>query len=101
MLQAAFATVALLPGLLTPTVADVKQHTPLPVLLPNTMQMDVHPLYASGVGSKREYSIGVSSAKHCGANACFIADFEGTRAASPGAPTRGRPPAGSPPATPR
>src|SRR3954452_6960148 len=83
MLQAAFATVALLPGLLTPTVADVKQHTPLPVLLPNTMQMDVHPLYASGVGSKREYSIGISSAKDCGANACFIADFEGHKGGKP------------------
>jgi hypothetical protein len=83
MLQAAFATVALLPGLLTPAVADVKQQTPLPILLPNTMQMDVDPLYATGVGSAKEYSIGISSVKHCGANACFIADFEARKGGKP------------------
>jgi hypothetical protein len=83
MLQAAFATVALLPGLLTPTVAAVKQQTPLPILLPNTMQMDVHPLYANGGGSAKEYSIGISSAKDCGANACFLAEFEAHKGGNP------------------
>jgi hypothetical protein len=83
MLHAAFATVALLPGLLTPTVADVKQQTPLPILLPNTMQMDVDPLYASGGGSEQEYSIGISTVQDCGANACFIAEFEGHKGGKP------------------
>src|SRR4051795_6516257 len=75
MLPAAFATVALLPGLLTPTVAAVKQQTPLPILLPNTMQMDVHPLYANGGGSRKEYSIRISSVKDCGAHPSFVAEF--------------------------
>ena len=35
MLAAAFAAVALLPGLLTPTVTAVKAQTPLPTLLPD------------------------------------------------------------------
>jgi hypothetical protein len=83
MLASAFATVALLPGLLTPTVAEVKPQTPLPVLLPNTMRMDVHPLYASGGGSEKEYSIGISSVRDCGANACFVADFEGHKGGRP------------------
>src|SRR3954447_20960606 len=83
MLQAAFATVALLPGLLTPTVTAVKQQTPLPILLPNTMQMDVSPLYASGGGSEKEYSIEVSSVKHCGANACFLAEFAARSGSKP------------------
>src|SRR3954447_6125422 len=76
MLATAFATVALLPGLLTPTLAEVKQQTPVPILLPNTMRMDVSPLYASGGGSANEYSISISSAKDCGgANACSLATF--------------------------
>src|SRR3954449_8695584 len=83
MLQAAFATVALLPGLLTQTVTDVKQDTPLPILLPNSMQMDVDPLYASGAGSEKEYAINISSQKDCGANACFLAEFEAHRGGKP------------------
>ena len=77
MLAAAFASVALLPGLLTGTVADVKQDTPLPILLPSTMKTDIDPLYGSGAGSRKDYQISVSSRKHCGANACSVAFFSG------------------------
>src|SRR4051812_4589251 len=83
MLASAFATVALLPGLLTPTVAQVGPQTPLPILLPNTMQMDVSPLYAQGGGSEKEYSIEISSVRDCGANACFLAEFEARRGSKP------------------
>src|SRR3954452_11064947 len=83
MLATAFTTVALLPGLLTPAVGQVKQHTPLPVLLPDTMQMDVSPLYADGAGSEKAYSIEISSVKDCGANACFLAEFEARRGSKP------------------
>src|ERR1700709_2320535 len=80
MLAAAFATVALLPGLLTSTVADVKDQTPLPVLLPSTMQMDVKPLYANGAGSEKEYSITIAGSKDCGgANACTLGYFNATQ----------------------
>jgi hypothetical protein len=84
MLAAAFATVALLPGLLTPTVAEVKTQTPLPILLPDKYPTDVEPVYPYGGGSKKEYSIGVAFAPDCGgANACFAASFS---AASGGHP---------------
>jgi hypothetical protein len=80
MLAAAFTTVALLPGLLTSTVADVKDQTPLPVLLPSTMQMDVKPLYANGGGSEKEYSITIARSKDCGgANACTLAYFTASK----------------------
>src|SRR3954454_3562794 len=75
MLAAAFTTVALLPGLFTPTVADVKQQTPIQIRLPSSMQMDVKPLYADGGGSEKEYRFTVSSVKDCGADACTLAYF--------------------------
>ena len=50
MLAAALATVALLPGLLTSPVADVKQDTKLPILLPSTLKSDEPELFASGCG---------------------------------------------------
>ena len=56
MLAAAFATIALLPGLLTATVADVKQQTPLPILLPDNFYSDFDELYPYGGGSEKEYS---------------------------------------------
>ena len=58
MLAAAFATIALLPGLLTPTVADVKQQTPLPILAPDNFYSDFDELYPYGGGSEKEYSLG-------------------------------------------
>src|SRR3954452_7295593 len=77
MLAAAFASVALLPGLLTGTVADVKQDTPVPILLPSRIHTDIDPLYGSGGGSRKDYQISVSSRPHCGANACSLAVFSG------------------------
>jgi len=77
MLAAALASVALLPGLLTGTVADVKKDTPLPILIPSTMKTDIDPLYGSGGGSRKDYQISVSSVKSCGANACSVAFFSG------------------------
>jgi hypothetical protein len=75
MLAAALSTVALLPGLLTPTVADVKDQTPLRILLPSTMKSDTSTLYASGGGSRKDYQISVSTKEDCGANACSLAFF--------------------------
>ena len=76
MLATAFTTVALLPGLLTGTVAAVKQQTPIPIRLPSKMQMDASPLYASGAGSEKEYSITIAGAKDCGgADACTLGWF--------------------------
>jgi len=63
MLAAAFlSAIALLPGVLTDTVTEVKQQTPLPILLPDNFYSDFDPVYPSGTGSKQEYSIGLAGA---------------------------------------
>ena len=57
----------------SPTSSD---QTPLPILLPSTLDTDVDPLYASGEGHKKDYQIAVSPARDCGgANACSLAYF--------------------------
>ena len=84
MLAAAFASIALLPGLLTPTVAEVKQQTPLPILAPDNFYSDFDALYPYGGGSEKEYSLGVAAAPDCGgANACFAASFSAERGGHP------------------
>jgi len=75
MLAAALATVALLPGLLTSPVADVKQDTKLPILLPSTLKSDEPELFASGSGTRKDYQFSISTVKDCGANACSLAFF--------------------------
>jgi hypothetical protein len=84
MLASLAASIALLPGLLTGTVTDVKQQTPLPILLPNNFYSDFDELYAYGGGDKRSYDIGVSAAPDCGgANACFAASFGAAKGGKP------------------
>ena len=83
MLAAAFASVALLPGLLTPTVTAVDKQTPLPILLPRTMNTTISPLYASGDGNRKDYQVVVSSEKDCGANACSLAFFSAYKGMKP------------------
>jgi hypothetical protein len=84
MLASALAAFALLPGVLTPTVAEVKPKTPLPILLPDSMPTDARQLYPSGVGGKTSYSIGLAYAADCGgANACFAADFSAAKGGTP------------------
>jgi hypothetical protein len=85
MLAAAFlSAIALLPGVLTDTVTEVKQQTPLPILLPDNFYSDFDPVYPSGTGSKQEYSIGLAGAPDCGgANACFAADFRAVKGGKP------------------
>jgi hypothetical protein len=87
MLATVFATVALLPGLLTPTVAEVKTQTPVPILLPDSIPSDIEPLFPSGGGSEKEYSIGLAAVEDCGgATACFVADFSAQRGGRPFGP---------------
>src|SRR5215217_5387168 len=85
MFAAAAATaIALLPGVLTDTVAEVKQQTPLPILIPNNFYSDFDPVYPSGTGSSKDYSIGLAAAPDCGgANACFAADFSAAKGGKP------------------
>ena len=83
MLATALASIALLPGLLTPTVAEVKQDTPLPILLPSTMQTtESKELFGAGEGEARNYQLVVSTEEDCGANACSLAWFSGSKGGS-------------------
>jgi len=82
MLATAFASIALLPGLLSPTVADVKADTKLPVLIPSTMPGDKAELFGSGEADAKRYQIVVSTEEDCSANACSIAYFSGSKGGS-------------------
>jgi hypothetical protein len=84
MLAAAFAAIALLPGLLTDTVKQVDPQTPIPILLPDNFYSDVDPVYPSGTGDRKGYSIGLAGAPDCGgATACFAADFSAQKGGTP------------------
>jgi hypothetical protein len=84
MLAAAATVIALLPGALTNTVPEVKQQTPLPILLPNNFYSDFDPVYPYGGGDKKSYDIGVAAAPDCnGANACFAASFSAVTGGKP------------------
>jgi hypothetical protein len=84
MLATAFASVALLPGLLSPTVANVDEMTTLPILLPDSIQSESQTLYPSGVGDDRGYSISLAAVVDCGgATACFVADFSARKGGRP------------------
>ena len=84
MLASALTSIALLPGLLTGTVNEVKEQTPLPILISDNFYSDFDPLYPSGVGDRRGYSIGLAAAPDCGgATACFAADFSAQKGGTP------------------
>ena len=88
MLATALTSVALLPGPLTPTVAEVNEQTPLPILAPEHVDHDQTPLYGSGSGDRRGYQIVVSTIEDCGANACSLAYFSGTKGGKPYGPRK-------------
>jgi hypothetical protein len=78
MLAAALASIALLPGVLTPTVAEVKPDTRIPILLPSTFQANTTELFGSRVeASPNEYRIQLTSVEDCQANYCSVAWFTG------------------------
>jgi len=80
VLATALASVALLPGLLTTPVSEVKQDSKLPILLPSTMTTKQSgKLYGDGEGSARNYTFAVSTVKNCSANACAVASFSASK----------------------
>jgi hypothetical protein len=80
MLATALASVALLPGLLTAPLADVKQDTPLPILLPSSLTTsETKKLYGAGEGEADSYRFAVSTKKNCSANACAVASFSAAK----------------------
>jgi hypothetical protein len=83
-LAVATAPAADLNALFADTLPAVKAKTAIPILLPDSMPSDFDALYASGVGSAREYSLGLAAAPDCGgANACFVADFSARTGGTP------------------
>ena len=64
-----------------PRLATVKAATSVPILLPRTLPLGGrYRLYASGSGHRTSYVLSLEGAPGCrGANACFVATFEGRR----------------------
>jgi hypothetical protein len=84
MLASLLTSIALLPGLLTGTVDDVKQQTPVPILLPDNVYSDFDELYPYGGGDANGWALGVSAAPDCGgATACFAAGFSAEKGGKP------------------
>jgi hypothetical protein len=70
-------------------LTHVKQVTTLPILLPRTMPLGgTYRLYASGNATRHSYALSLAAAPNCrGANACFVAQFDGERSGKlPGKP---------------
>jgi hypothetical protein len=66
-------------------LTQVKQLTTLPILLPRTMPLGgTYRLYASGNATRHSYALSLAAAPNCrGANACFVAEFDGERGGKP------------------
>jgi hypothetical protein len=64
-------------------VPKVKQVTTVPVLLPSTLPLGgTYKLYASSAAERGYFEFSLEAAPKCGgANACFVATFEGKRGA--------------------
>jgi hypothetical protein len=62
-------------------LTQVRQVTTLPILLPRTMPLGgAYRLYADGTATRHSYSLSLAAAPGChGANACFVAEFDGQR----------------------
>jgi len=62
-------------------LTKVKAVTTVPVLLPRRLPLGgTYRLYAAGAGKRASYALSIAGAPNCGgANACFVASFEGRR----------------------
>ena len=68
-----------------PAIERLAHQTTLPVLLPNIpIDLDIGPktkVYGSASGDAKSWYVGLAGARHCGANACFLASFTGEKGA--------------------
>jgi hypothetical protein len=64
-----------------PRLTKVQHTTTVPVLLPHVLPLGgTYRLYASGSASRHSYLLALEAAPNCrGANACFVATFQGKR----------------------
>jgi hypothetical protein len=74
------------------TLQRVDARTPVPILLPDTLELDFDgTVYASGSGGRRSWSFALAGAPNCGgATACFLASFTARRGRTPAFRTRVR-----------
>lgn len=77
---------------LGPRLAKVVDRTPLPVLVPDTLELDVTGrVYASSSAGRRRWSFALAAAPRCGgATACFLATIGAERGGEPAFRTRMR-----------
>ena len=84
MLASALTTIVLLPGVLTGTVNEVKEQTPLPILISDNFYSDFDELFPFGAGDRRSYTIRADAGPDCnGANVCFAAEFRAEKGGTP------------------
>jgi len=83
---AADAKVYDVPAELGSQLRKVAKRSDVPVRVPRRIDLDFDGrTYASGVGSRRSWSLSLAGAPNCGgATACFLATFSGQRAGRPG-----------------
>jgi hypothetical protein len=68
------------PEALGEVLERVDRATPLPVLVPETIDLDVADrVFGSGVGGRRSYSLALDGAPDCRGNACALASFDAER----------------------
>lgn len=67
-----------LPAKAAPTIAKIKRHSSVPVLLPSRLHLDYDrsALFVTGGGSTRGWDLELAATSRCGgANACFLASL--------------------------
>jgi len=74
---------------LAPQLSKVRSTTKVPVLLPPSLPLlGNYKVYATGYGTKNMFDLELAGAPNCGANACFVAMFQGQRGGKlPGRPS--------------
>lgn len=70
-----------IPASLGSTLAEVRDATPLTILLPSRLDFGYDgPVHATGEGRRRSYFLTLTTRLPCGANACYLASFRAERA---------------------
>ena len=63
------------------TLAEVRDDTPLAILLPSELDLGYDkPVFATGGGDRRSYFLTLTTRLPCGANSCYLASFRAKRA---------------------
>jgi len=70
-----------IPAAMGATLAEVRDDTPLAILLPSELDLGYDkPVFATGGGNRRSYFLTLTTRLPCGANSCYLASFRAKRA---------------------